>query len=643
MVSTISTVSALRFESYCIDAAERWMYAGDISGQLATIDIDSFTIKSRIQAHTGCIHAVKGHATLPYVATLATDGTVAVWRIDAEGGVPQRVCSVKTRDLRPTNDPAEIPPVQSISQALGLHDTRRRIITRTGNGGLVEIEFADDGTTRIVSCVRIHGNADLFSVRYAANSDLVLSGSIDGELMLSREGEPIRRWQFGTSGLHWFEHVSGPEYLVASDMLYVARVDISGERPALVGPVFTRDDLEHVTYNRARGRAFVASFDRNLYEIDPETCAPIKVAVQLPFKSRWVRVLERAPNVGLIQCRDGTLLKADVDTGEHIAKIRETPPALWTAVQRPSGEVLLAGEGRRLVSVTTPGRDHAAHLPTFALSQVELEVPERGYTKRMALQAATGRVVLGRTTGDVTLIEDGVARALATLPAAVRDVAVSPRAPEAFVACEGGQVFKLDLDSGDVIGAYTSGGQPIWALAHNPEANLLAIGGRKQLLALLDDDDLSERWISDMSGRPKRMKWFDSETLMFNRTDEVYTLDRTSKEIRRLVEPVGNTVEDFIWSREHDYLVLVSYTCKLFLCDLKSGRVLHESADQMDYSKGLIWLDPRTNPTGYPLDFMTFGRSGTAHLFRIYDEKIHAMGPVPALAALAGVTAKTLS
>ena len=51
----------------------------------------------------------------------------------------------------------------------------------------------------------------------------------------------------------------------------------------------------------------------------------------------------------------------------------------------------------------------------------------------------------------------------------------------------------------------------------------------------------------------------------------------------------------------------------------------------------------RTNPTGYPLDFLTFGRSGTAHLFRIYDEKIHAMGPVPALAALAAAGAKTLS
>jgi len=628
-------ISAMKFESFCIDAAEQWMYAGDISGQISVVGIDEFTVVGRIQAHAGCIHAIKAHPTLPYIATLSSDRTVGVWRTAPDGGSPVEVCKIQLRDLRPSNDAYVVPWVQSISQALGFHDVRRRLVTRTANGGVVEIDFEDDGTTRVASCVRLHGNADVFSVRYAQGSDLVLSGSIDGELMVSREGEAIRRWQFGTSGIHWMEHVTGSVYLIASDMLYVARVDISGERDAHIGKSFTRDDLEHVTYNRASGRAFIASFDRRIYEIDPETCGLVRVAFQAPFKCRWIRVLERAPTIGLIQSRDGTLIKADIDTGAQLAMIRETPPALWTAAQADDGAILIVGEGRMMTRITMPGADPISRVATFAIDMLDLEIPAAGYTKRMAAQPGSGRVVLGRTSGEVYVLEDGKPRLLADLRSAVRDLAVVPDRPEVFCACESGNVIKLDLDTGDVLAAFTTGGQPVWALAHNPARGLLAVGARKGLLALLSDDDLSEVSVSEDSARPKRMKWLDADTLLFNATETVQVLDRATHTVTQRVAHVGNTIEDFIWDRKHGYLVLVSYTSNLILCQLDTGEVLHEVADQMDYSKGLIWLDPAHNPSGYPLDFITFGRSGAAHLFRIHDEKILALGPVPALAALA--------
>jgi hypothetical protein len=48
----------------------------------------------------------------------------------------------------------------------------------------------------------------------------------------------------------------------------------------------------------------------------------------------------------------------------------------------------------------------------------------------------------------------------------------------------------------------------------------------------------------------------------------------------------------------------------------------------MDYSKGIAWLDSSVDPRLYPWDFITWGRSGAAHHFRIHDEKIMALGPL---------------
>lgn len=68
--------------------------------------------------------------------------------------------------------------------------------------------------------------------------------------------------ELGGGNIHWAEYVCGSTYLLASDLRFVARIDISREDSVLIGGQFTRDDLEHVTFNQSTHRALVGSFDR---------------------------------------------------------------------------------------------------------------------------------------------------------------------------------------------------------------------------------------------------------------------------------------------------------------------------------------------------------------------------------------------
>jgi hypothetical protein len=356
---------------------------------------------------------------------------------------------------------------------------------------------------------------------------------------------------------------------------------------------------------------------------------PTDVVFPAPFKLRWIKTLERAPSTMVVQCRNGGLYKVDVDARACIATIKETPPTLWTAVDAGHGEILLAGETDRLVRLSPVGMEPRSRKVTFAVEQAPVGVPGGGYVKRMVRQALTGRLVCGRTDGAV-LVGDGRRFArLTEVSAAIRDLAVAPDRPDLFVASEDGGVAKIDLDSGATRLAYRSpAGEPIWSLAYNPARDLLAFSEREGSLTILSGSDFRPVLTGIPSRRPKRMKWVDDDTLLFGKSTELFRLDLRTGAAACLVETVGNTIEDFIWDVRRQYLVLASYTRYLILCDFHNGVVLDAAPDQIDYSKGLIAIEPVRHPDAYPLDFLSFGRSGTAHQFRILDEKIFALGPI---------------
>jgi WD40 repeat protein len=622
-------LAARKFETFCVDPKERWAFTGSFSGQITVIDIDSFAVIGEVQSHAGTIIAMAAHPKLPYITCLSMDRTVSVWRYNETGQLfPVVTCSI--RDIRPSNDESAVGFVQSNAQTIAFHSTLCRIVTRSGNSGMLELDFDDDGTVTVVRCVRLHGDMDMVTARYAGESSRVLSGDGEGGVVLSEDGVELKRWRVADRSIHWFEQIGTTTYLLASDACVVARLDLYNNEEPAIGPPFTRDDLEQVTYNPVSGRAFAASFDRNIYEIDPQSLEPLGVVYKAPFKCRWLKSLRRDPSILIVQVRDGGMHKVDLNTGEALAVIKDTPEALWTAVNTPSGDILLAGEGDSVVRLQISGLSNMSRKPVFSAVRLPVGALRPGsYTKRMVYQESTGRLILGRTDGDVVIGSDNRFRRLTNLGSAVRDLAIAPEGDALFVACEDGQGYRIDAESGETLLCLAAPhGKALWSLAYNPTRNLVAFLERNGTLSVLDADDFTPI-ISDVeTSRAKRAKWLDADRLLYSHSEELRELNVVSGATRARVTHAGNTIEDFIWDGGQNYLALICYTCMVHLYDFTTDQLLSAVPDQIDYSKGLIWLDTKADQRLYPLDFLTFGRSGTAHHFRIHDEKILALGPV---------------
>jgi WD40 repeat protein len=622
--------AARKFDAFCVDPRELWAFVGDFSGRISVIDIDRFEVLSEAQAHAGTVSAMSASPSIPYFASMSIDLTVAVWRYDERGRL-QPIAMASTRHVRPSNDREDVGYVHSQSQSLGFHSSKRRIVTRSGNAGVLELEFEDSGAISVLRCTRMHDHWDPVTTRYVADSDRVLSGDAGGYIVLSENGEILRRWRLREEGIHWLEHLGGTEYLVGSDARIVARLDIERDEIVAETEPFARDDVEQVTYNKTSNKAYVASFDRQIYEIDPATCRPQRIAYRPPYKCRWIKALNRDPSRLLLQVRDGGLHKVNLDTGKAEVVIKRTPPALWSGVTRADGTILLAGEGEELLRLKSVGVEPLSLSRVFATSRHPVDISRQGYTKRIEIQPATGRVVFGRTNGHLyELGGDGSTRLIVELSGPIRDVALAPDRPEAFVACEDSRAHRVDLDTGRILATFVSPNQlPIWTLAFNPAKNLLAVMERWGKVWLLSGTDLTVAVEGDFNcKRAKRAKWCDDERLFFSSTGEMQEIDLRTGKQRAITEFLKNTIEDFIWDPGRSYLVMIVYTGMICLHDFHSHQQLAEVRDQIDYSKGIMWVPPRREYPSYPLDFITYGRSGTAHMFRIHNENLVALGPV---------------
>lgn len=621
----------------------RLLYAGNLAGEIVTVDVSTFTIRDRIRAHDGAVQAIAVHRTLPYVAALGSDRALTIWRRETAG--LRRLGYVSLRQFRATNDVEEVEPVHSTSQAIAFHDADRRLVTRTANSALVELEFDDIGNIDELYCVRMHGDADLTSVRYVAGEDSVLSGSIHGDFVHSRSGELVRRWQLDhRSNIHWAEQLRGREYILATDRRNLVRIDLDEESPLAVGPVFTRDDLEHVTINRDTGSTYCASFDRTIYRVDPDACSPLEPAFRAPFKCRWIRAFGSGPEILLVQCRNGALYKVNADEGSIIKEIKETPDAVWTATHQ-SGALWFAGDGAELIKLESGNPLPADDRPTYRPVRFHVPGGEQTYVKRMVTCGAAA-LALGRTDGTIVLLDLALpapsVRASVDVGSAVRDIAVNDVSGDLYAACEDSSVRCLDGRSmrqkaiwhGDPL-------EPIWSVACSPNSEIVAAAERGGRVALLRASDLTPTSYSIPTGRPKRMKFSGPSELLFVNRDQLDVLDLVSGLASTRISPRGNTIEDFIWDHQRRYLITVGYTQTIGLFDFASGQELSQVPDQIDYSKGLVWAVAQESPAArqLPLDFITFGRSGRFHLFRIHDEKILSLGEVSAPAQAAAAAA----
>jgi len=621
--------------SFTVDPDERMLFAGTMGGDVLAVDIDSFEIAERRHVHEGAIEAVAAHPRLPYLAAMSMDRSVSVLtRPSGDDGLSEAGANWRGltlvdrfgfRDTPCRNDRVPASPAHSLSQALTFHPTDKRLATRSGAGGVLELDFPDDRLA-LRHCTRFHGDIDLVTVRYA-DEDGTLISAAGGHAVLSRDGEEIRSWTLGDFNLHWFEPLGDDEYLIACDELYVIRLDIQDRKPPLRGLRLTRDDLEHVTYNATSKRAFVAGFDGAVYEIDPETCDYARIAWVAPYKMRWVKTLERDPDVLIGHCFNGGLYKVDLKSQRVLARLKETPNTVWTSV-RAGDSLFFAGEGDLVREVKLEGADPVTKAPKLTLEPAREKGAADGFTftKRMAM--GPSGLILAEKNGRVLEVGEGGVRQLADVRQELRDIAVGPDKAFAYVCTERGEVLKLRTDDGAVVAAYYDRlREPIWSLALHPTRNILAFAERRGRLTLAEGDSLDVLHVARETSRPKRMKWWN-DTLIYVRTGELWRFDLETRAMSPYVADCGNTVEDFIWDASERYLVLVNYRTELVLCDFRTGAKLSVIPDQADFSKGLAWLDQPGCAEAYPLDFVTFGRSGTAHLYRIHNERLTALGPI---------------
>ena len=612
--------------SMCVTSDEKLCFAGSLSGQILTIDIDDFAYRDAVQAHAGGIHAITSHPVLPYVAAMSTERSVSLWRRERDGSL-KRLAYIDVRDLVCSNDEVPIPYIQSTSQALAFHPTERRLLTRTGAGGLLEIAFEEDGSWEQIQCIRFHGTEDLVQARYLEGSDQILTMANYGEVAVSDHGEVLRKWRFGWHNVHWAEHLEGDDYLLASDTRQVIRLDVSGRKAPIVGPHLTRDDLEHVTFNRSSKKAYIAGFDSNVYEISTSDCSALGIVYKAPYKCRWVKTLERDPDVMILQCRNGGMHKASLAKGARTALIKDTPEAIWTAAAMPDNSLIMAGDARAFYRLRLGEVDHQSRIPEVIVRREPIAIEGDGHFKRLDVQSSTGLVVAGRSDGQIWVGDGAAFRPLCRIDLPVRDLCVHPEKPEFYVAGEDAVVRKFDIASGAEIDSFRSPiGEQFWTIAYNPTHDLLAFAEREGSVHIVRGSDF--RLLESLPDvrRPKRMKWRDANTLLWSRSVELHRFDLDTGKSGVFVRETGNTIEDFIWDEERRYLVALNYNCLIILCNYRTGEFIDVTPDSMDYSKGLIWL-PRTRDS-YPLDFVSIGRTGVANLFRIHDEKILPLWPV---------------
>ncbi|MCA9419919.1 MAG: WD40 repeat domain-containing protein [Nitrospira sp.] len=584
------------------------------------------------------IHSVAIHQSLPFAASIGTDHTVALWRVNEDAGELEPLTSTSVRDVACSNDSGYVEAIASHSVAIAFHESERRLVTRSGNGGVLEASFTDDGKLQLLSCVRYHRDWDVQMVRYVAGSDEILSAGRDGCVVMSHRGRELARWQlFGEKVCHWIEHIDGSEYLIASDSGAVGRIDITNQVAPIVGERFARDDMEFVTFNKTSGRAFATSFDRGVYEINPKDCQSMGLRFSPGYKSIWAKTLEREPKILLVHSRNGAIYKADLETGETISKLHRCPPTIWSVVVLPDNSLIGAGEGSVVFQAEPSTVDAVSRTLNYEIVQQATPLCAEAYTKRIALDVAKNRLFLGRTDGKLWIYKPeskgrkGRCIEVYDADSAIRDLAVTRDGSTLFLVTEDGRAVRLDTHKFEKRAEFQTRGKPfplpLWALAYNPDRELVAVADREASLNFLRAEDLQP--IGNLpTKRVKRIKWFSSDTVFYSDQDNVWSFDLAHEElVCRTGQGLQNTIEDFIWDASSRYLLAISYQCVIGLFDLATGQLLDQVRDRMDYPKGIAWL-PAPDGGVYPWDFVTWGRSGDLHRYRLHEERILSIGPL---------------
>jgi hypothetical protein len=621
------------FYSFTTDPAERWIFGCTVDGRVATIDLDRMELLHETQLVPAPIEAIECHPRLPYLAVMTGDHRVTVARVDASGQLSP-VHRIDLRTIRSERYPGKEMTHPTTSMALAFHPDEPRLLLKTRSSAVAEVGF-DDQRWDVRWCEGYFARpeadtvSEVASLRYLAGSNHVLATSGEGDLVVidpAAPREPLLRWKYPRGAIHNAEHVEGSDYLLSTDGRRLIRFDASGARPPVIGEIFAMNHLEVVRYHRPSGRAFAAGFDRRIYELDPVTLRCKRVVAKLPFLCRFLRTLDRAPDVLIAECRSGGLYRIDLQSRE-VRTLKETPPGFHAVVASSPTRAWLMGEGSEIVELSI-GSGGKCGRTSFAARHFETGCLPSEYTRRLATDPATGDLLIARSDGEVRRFDPktGSSRSIAELGAEIRDFAVDPEGKFAYAGCEDGRAYKIDLTEDQVAATFQTPGEhpPIWALAYNPERRLLVVAPFLGPVHLLDADDFSEVGRIDANTSPKRARWIDGDRLLLVRGSIIQSIDFRTGE-QSLVAEEQNTIEDFQWDPTRRFLAVITFDRAVALYDCETGRRLHSVRAGMGPYTELLWLD-RRSPDAYPYELLVVGWEGLAYRFRVHNEQLCPMG-----------------
>ena len=603
-----------KIECFCLSHDELTAYAGTLDGRILTIDVENFFVKHELHVGAGSLYALDLDGSGQYIAALGLDRRVYLLRI-GDDGFPQLTDMVSTRNLTAWNDLQNAKSTRAYSQAIGFDSNSSRLAFRAASNALVEVENIG-GELVPVHTARLHYDYDFVTLTYLNTGGKVLSGGA-GEIILSSNGLRLRSWKVGRYNVHRLVPINDQEYLAATDDLRIVRINIKNDQ-LLFGEQFCRDDMEGLTYSPARGKAYATSYDRNIYEIDPETCDVDRICWCGPFKLQWISVLERSPSIAIVQCLDGGLYKVDIDSRRTIARIKNTPDSFWSAHRSDDGVVYFGGEGGRLSICSETDSPAGDGRDFFDLSrEIYLENCEDTYIKRVA--GNDGIVFAGCLNGKVFRIDGHEYPVLvADVGVPIRDLDVTSRG--LFLCCEDGRIMSCDHDGQNHTWSEGINGEPIWSIAVNEERDILACGERRNSILFFRASTLEFMHSVPHGSRPKRMNWASRQQLLFVKTREIWSYDIDSESCARVTEPVGNTIEDFVLLRKWDLIFAISYTTRAYLFDSNTGELLDSVADQSDFAKGVI-SGPPPIEGNLPGRVFTYGRERKLHTYILHNER----------------------
>jgi WD40 repeat protein len=604
-------MKSFHINAMTVDKARRFCFSGDKNGALHILRCSTFELVCHEQVLKGTIQAVAYHDHLQCIGILGKDKFIYIYRFDSEH---MRLILEKSYDLR-SYCGRQYADLHSESQAIMFHPERPVVATRSANGGLVVLDYSTDEV--LIESHFFEG--DTVTTQFSRDGRTLLAGSTRGDMAVFIDfAFRFRlRTQEVVETIHWFEETEPGVFLVANDARRLMRLDLKSPLLAESGPVFALDDMEHVCYLDATERVFASSFDYHVYEMDKNDLSVKRVVARLPFKLRWMRPCSEQNDELIVQCRNGLLYRVFIESGRFEVIYGNVGPTLWTCAFRNQNDAIMAGDFSHILRLGIEPNLGETQL-SFSSSSPVLE--PHSFAKRVVYDPFVDQYLIGTSAGKIYSDKQGEIRLLAQLEGPVRDLCSSPSHPVVFAAIGTGQVIILESLGGRILNKL-SFEQPVWALAYNEKHRILAIAERLNFIHLLSFDTMTV--LAKVPSRiPKRIKWIDEQTLVFNHSGELQRLVLENGSFRFDPHFFGlinrNTVEDFATDLTGRYLVCINYNKLVMLFDLQDGTQLDSMTLGDDYFKGIMRI-PEENYGG---SFLVYGRTGKVYHIRIHDAQL---------------------